>query len=73
MLEKPIKSLFLLKILLISLTKSPALAIIFNSLCAKGDEEEEYANEEEEYANLMLTEKAARRLRGAPEKMRRGR
>ena len=66
MLEKPIKSLFLLKILLISLTKSPALAIIFNSLCAKGDEEEEYAN-------LMLTEKAARRLRGAPEKMRRGR
>lgn len=56
----------LLKILLISLTKSPALAIIFNSLCAKGDEEEEYAN-------LTLTEKAAHRLRGAPEEMRRGR
>lgn len=56
----------LLKILLISLTKAPALAIIFNSLCAKGDEEEEYAY-------LTLTEKAARRLRGAPEEMRRGR
>ena len=48
----------LLKILLISLTKSPALAIIFNSLCAKGDEKEEYAG-------VILTEKAAHRLRGA--------